>query len=42
MTFQDFGVLGTSINQGQSHTGVKKAFHHLEKIGFWKKSQCFL
>lgn len=37
-TFQDFAVLGTSINQGQPHKGVKKAFHHLKKTGFWEKT----
>ena len=30
-----FGVLGTSINHGQLHRGVSRAYVYLEKAGFW-------
>ena len=35
--WKGFGLLGTSIHQGQPHQGVQKAYAHFDNIGFWKK-----
>lgn len=36
ITLEGFGLLGTSIYQGQPYPGVRKAYAHFDKMGFWK------
>lgn len=38
-TFQEFGLIGTPVHQGQPHKSVHRAYHHLNQSGFWRHLQ---